>query len=110
MMRDSIGVRVPSSRRTSSAHFWLARLSYGERAADRVPNPPGRVRREAVSAGVIEALDGLHEADVALLDEIDERQPAAVVTASDRNDEAEIGLHEAVFRVVLADERGLDLV
>ena len=73
----------------------------GERAADRVTNPPRRVGREAVAARVIEALDRLHEADVALLDEVDERQAAAVVAARDRDHEAQVGLHEAVLRVVL---------
>ena len=82
----------------------------GERAADRVTNPPRRVRREAVAARVIEALDRLHEADVALLDQVDQRQAAAVVAPRDRDDEAQVRLDEAVLRVVLADVGRLDLL
>src|SRR5690606_3456424 len=70
-----------------------------ERAADRVPDPPRGVGREAIAARVIEALDGLHEADVAFLDQVDERKATAVVAPRDRNDEAEVRLHELVLDV-----------
>ena len=78
----------------------------GERAADRVADPPRRVRREAVAARVVEALDRLHQADVALLDQVDERQPAAVVPARDRDHEAQVRLHELVLHD-LRSRRGL---
>jgi hypothetical protein len=41
---------------------------------------------------VIEALDGLHEADVALLDKVDEGEATPVVAPSDADHEAEVGL------------------
>ena len=80
----------------------------GERAADRVTDPPRRVGREAVAARVIEALDRLHQADVALLDQVDQRQATAVVAARDRDHEAQVRLDEAVLRVVLAHVGRLD--
>src|SRR5690606_3772227 len=42
----------------------------GEGPIDRVPDPPGRVGREPVPAATVEPIDGLHQAEVALLDEI----------------------------------------
>ncbi len=77
----------------------------GERAADGVADPPRRVRREAVAARVVEALDRLHQADVALLDQVDERQPAAVVAARDAHDEAQVRLHELVLHEARARRR-----
>jgi hypothetical protein len=37
---------------------------------------------------VVEALDRLHQADVALLNQVDQRQAAAVVAARDADDQA----------------------
>jgi hypothetical protein len=40
----------------------------------------------------IEPLDGLHQADVALADQIQQRQADALVIAGDFHDEPEVGL------------------
>ena len=56
----------------------------GERAADRVADPPARVGREPEAAAVVVALDRLHQAEVALLDQIGERHAAVVEAARDR--------------------------
>src|SRR5712672_2734514 len=69
----------------------------GERAADRLPDPPRRVGRELVAAAVLELVDRLHQADVALLDQIEELQAAVGVFLRDRDDEAEIGLHHLLL-------------
>ena len=42
----------------------------------------------------VEALDGLHQADVAFLDEIAHRQAIATVAARDVDDEAQVRQHE----------------
>src|SRR6266487_4621936 len=42
----------------------------GERAGDRLTNPPGRVGRELVAAAPVELLDGADEAEGAFLDQI----------------------------------------
>ena len=66
----------------------------GERAADRVADPPARVGREPEAAAIVVALDRLHQAEVALLDQIGERHAAVVEPARDRHDEPEVGLDE----------------
>src|SRR5262245_51156398 len=70
----------------------------GERAADRVTDPPTRVRREPETTTIVVALDGLHEANVPLLDEVCERKTAMVEPSSDRDHQAQISLHELVLR------------
>src|SRR6266498_293582 len=66
----------------------------GNRARDRLADPPGRVRRELVAALVVELVDGLHEADVAFLDHVEELQAAVRVLLPDRHDEAQVGLDQ----------------
>src|SRR6516164_7482244 len=43
-----------------------------ERTTDRLPNPPGGVSRELEAAPIFELVDSLHQADVALLDQVEE--------------------------------------
>ena len=64
----------------------------GDRAGDRLPDPPGRIGRELVAAAVLELVDRLHQADVAFLDEIEELQAAVGVFLGDRDHEAQVGL------------------
>ena len=64
----------------------------GDRARDRLADPPGRVRRELVAAPVVELLDGADQAERALLDQVQERQPAAQVALRDRDDEPQVRL------------------
>jgi hypothetical protein len=64
----------------------------GDRAGDRLPDPPGRVGRELVAAAVLELVDRLHQADVAFLDQVEELQAAVRVLLGDRDHEAQVGL------------------
>ena len=66
----------------------------GDGAGDGLTDPPGRVGGELVAAAVLELVDGLHEADVALLDEVEELQAAVGVLLGDGDDEAKVGLNE----------------
>src|SRR3546814_1291864 len=55
------------------------------------------VHREADQAHAdfgVEALDRLHQADVAFLDQVAERQAVAVVAARDVHDEAQVRMHQ----------------
>src|SRR5512133_1812535 len=70
----------------------------GDGAGDRLADPPRRVRRELVAALVLELVHRLHEADVALLDEVQELQAAVRVLLRDRDDEAQVGLDELGLR------------
>src|SRR5215469_10532784 len=54
-----------------------------ERAADRLSNPPSGVGRELEATSIFELVDGLHQADVAFLDQIEERQAAVDVLLRD---------------------------
>src|SRR6185437_2618871 len=53
---------------------------------------------ELVAAAVFELIDRLHEADIPLLDEVEELQAAIGVFLGDRDDEAEIGLDHLLLR------------
>ena len=88
-------------------HADRARL-VGDAARDRLADPPGRVGRELVAAAPVVLLDGAHEADVALLDEIEEEHAAADVALRDRHHETQVGLDQlaARGRVVALDALG----
>src|SRR5262249_4690683 len=45
-----------------------------KRAADRLPNPPGSVGRELEATSIFELVNGLHQADVAFLDQVEKWQ------------------------------------
>ena len=63
----------------------------GDGAGDRLANPPGGVGRKLVAAAILEFLDRLHQAHVAFLDQVQERQAAVGVFLGDGNDEAQVG-------------------
>src|SRR5947208_5127004 len=69
----------------------------GDRAGDRLTDPPRRIGREFVAAAVFEFIDRLHQADIAFLDQIEELQPAIGVFLGNRDDEPEIGLDHLLF-------------
>src|SRR5262249_25154345 len=52
----------------------------------------GRVRGELVAPAVLELVHGLHQADIALLDQVEELQSPVRVLLRDRDDEAQVGL------------------
>ena len=64
----------------------------GDRAGDRLPDPPGRIGREFIAAPIFELIDRLHQADIAFLDQIEELQAAIGVFLGDRNDEPQVRL------------------
>src|SRR5258706_2177902 len=74
----------------------------GDRACDRLANPPGRVGREAVAARVIKFLDRTHQADIALLHEIHKRERATEILFRDTDNQPEVGLDQATARLVAA--------
>src|SRR5256886_8083754 len=64
----------------------------GDRARDRLPDPPRGIGRELVAAAVFELVDRLHQADVAFLDQVEELQPAVGVLLGDRDHQPQVGL------------------
>src|SRR5712692_2055158 len=69
----------------------------GERAADRLPDPPGGVGRKLVAAPILELVDRLHQADVAFLDQVEKLQAAVGVFLGDRDEEAQVRLHHLLL-------------
>ena len=77
----------------------------GHGAGDRLADPPGGVGRELVALGVVELLDRADQAEVALLDQVQEQHAATGVALGQRDDEPEVGLEQVVLRppAVLGD-------
>ena len=73
-----------------------------DRARDRLPDPPRRVRRELEALAVVELLGGADEPDRPLLDQVEERQALVPVALGDRDDESEVRLHHRLLRAVVA--------
>ena len=69
----------------------------GDRARDRLADPPGGVRRELEALRVVELLDGPDQTEVPLLDEVEEQHPPVAVALGDGHDEAKVGLDELLF-------------
>ena len=67
----------------------------GERARDRLADPPRRVRRELVAQLVVELLDRADQAEVALLDQVEQRHAGLRVVARDRHDEPQVRTRSA---------------
>src|SRR4029450_4495893 len=61
---------------------------------DGLADPPGGVGRELVAAAVLELVDGLHQTDVAFLDQVEELQAPVGVLLGDRDDEPQAGLEQ----------------
>ena len=81
----------------------------GDRAGDRLADPPRGIGRELVAAAILELIDRLHQADVAFLDQIQELQPAIGVFLGDRDHQPQIGLDHLLLRpraVALAAAHG----
>src|SRR5208283_1355648 len=84
---------------------------------NRLPNPPRGIRGELVATAVFELVHGLHQADVAFLNQVEELQAAVGVFLRDRNHETEVGLDQlalGLLRVHVALDdlalRALDLL
>ena len=74
----------------------------GERAGDGLANPPGGVRRKLVAHRAVELLDGADEAEVALLDQVEQRDVRLRVVPRDRHDEAQVRLDQLALRLLVA--------
>src|SRR3954470_19324173 len=68
-----------------------------EAALDRLTDPQRGVRREAEALAPVELLRRTDEAEHALLDEVVQGQPMALVPAGDGDDEAQVGIDEPVL-------------
>src|SRR3954465_5257446 len=74
----------------------------GERAGDRLADPPSRVGRELEALAVVELLGGTHEPERALLDQVEEGKPLVAVVLRDRDHEAQVRLDHLLLGVEIA--------
>ncbi len=74
----------------------------GERARDRLADPPGRVGRELVAERVVELLDRPDQAEVALLDQVEQRDAGLGVVARDRHHQAQVRLDQLLLGRLVA--------
>ncbi len=81
----------------------------GHRAGDGLPDPPGRVRRELEALGVVELLHRADQAQVALLDQVQERQAVAGVALGQRDDQPQVGLQQVLLGPAPVDGEGLQV-
>jgi len=61
---------------------------------DALTNPPGGIGTELVATVIVELFHGLHETDVALLDEVKHRYSLAKVLFGHANHQARVGFYE----------------
>ncbi len=66
-------------------------------AGDGLTNPPGGVGGEFVTATIFEFVHRLHQADVALLDQVEELQAAVGVLLGDGDNQPQVGFHHLLF-------------
>ena len=82
----------------------------GDGAGDGLPDPPRGVRAELVAAPVLELLDGLHQAHVAFLDQVQERQAAVRVLLGDADDQPQVGLDHLGLGAQALAQPGLQIL
>ena len=68
------------------------RRRVGDRAGDRLADPPGRIGRELEAPAVVELVHALHQPDIALLDQVQELEAPVPVLLGDRDHEPQVGL------------------
>src|SRR5262249_8656521 len=66
-------------------------------SANCLSNPPRGISGKLVAATIVELVHCLHEADLSLLDQIEELQPAVAIILCDGHHEAKVGFDELVF-------------
>src|SRR5262249_59635405 len=83
----------------------------GERARDGLPDPPRRVGRKPRAALGVEFFDRAQQAEVALLDEVWQRQPAIEIAPRDLHDQAQVRFdHSLLGRLVAGAHTARELV
>src|SRR6266478_2215973 len=95
----------------AGANLFVDRLDHVNGNADRtrlisdgpgdcLANPPRGVGRKLIAAAPLELVGTLHEADIALLDQVEELQPAVGILLRNGHDEAKVCLRQFFLRLV----------
>src|SRR5713226_1934570 len=72
----------------------------GDSAGNRLANPPRRIGAELVALRVIEFLDRANQADVALLDQVQQTHAPANILFRYADDQAQVGLGQAALSLL----------
>src|SRR3984893_5659515 len=70
-----------------------------ERTGDRLADPPGRVGRRLEALAIVELLRRADEADGALLNQVEKRQPLVAVVLGDRDHQPQVRLDQLLLGV-----------
>src|SRR4029078_3601315 len=73
-------------------------------------NPPGRIGAELESLAVFELLDRSNQADVALLNQVEQRHATADVLLRDADDQSKIRLSQIFASTLGATANGLEVL
>src|SRR5215210_5325912 len=79
----------------------------GERLQNRLADPPHGIGNELDALGLVELVGGADEAEVALVDQVRERDSLILVLLGDRDHKAKIAANELVERLPVADANAL---
>ena len=69
----------------------------GNGPGNGLADPPGGVGGELVALGVVELFHGLNEAQVALLDQVQEQHPTAYIAFRNGNYQTEVGFRQLLL-------------
>ena len=75
----------------------MVRRLVGDGPGDGLADPPGGVGGELEALRVVELVDRPHEAEVALLDQVEEGQATVAVALGDGDHQAQVGFDELVL-------------
>ena len=81
----------------------------GDAAGDGLADPPGGVGGELEALAPVELLDRVHQAQVALLDQVEQRQLGGLVLLGDGDHQAQVGLDEGLGRLVAVADQAAQL-
>ena len=75
---------------------------------DSLTNPPSRISRELESLGIVKLINGLHQAHVSFLDQIQELHPTTNIALRNRNNQTKVGFCQTLlsFQVSLFHQDG----
>src|SRR5438309_6365111 len=71
-------------------------------AANGLADPPGGIGAEVAATAPVELFGGAHQAEVAFLDQVDERHTGVGVAARNRDNKAEVCFDQAAARSCVA--------
>ena len=74
--------------------------SVGDTTSDRLTDPPCGIGRELESFTPVEFLDGVHQTEVAFLDQVEQGETRSLVLFGDRYNKTKVGLDEGAFGIV----------